>query len=354
LRKVLFILDLGSSIGGGHYSRCLSISRRLRNCEVIFLIRKHGYIDPLFCKLDNHIFVPGECSADELLDYIGKYFGDIICCVCDITNQITLSNKGATKNFLTGLKKYVGKVVLIDGRAEGRLISDHDDNTCDVLITPYVGSERVDGEFQHLYGEKYFVLPEYKCVDSLLHKDYYLGKEKLNLLITFGQSDPNELTEYILNILINNNTLLQKFCLKVVLGAHVAEIRIKTVRSLLDMLKMSCELILAPASLQDCFEWADLAISATGLTKYEMAFFGLPSVLISATRLDALLQVPFDVCGTSFHIGFYEDLDDEVIVDTLTHMYNNIDCLALMSIRGRSLIDGLGSDRIASVISGCK
>ena len=344
---ILFRLDLGSEVGGGHYSRCLEISRKLVGYDIAFLIKTRGFVDDDTLKKFGHYFIPDDLSYLDEIKYITVLFSSIDAIICDFTNTQTLEQYLDVKNYLSLIHTLVRVVAVIDGRGQGRLIDDFE-KFCDLLITPYVGSEKVEGDFIHLLGEKYFIAPSYErgqVANASVKAD-----EVLNLLLTFGQSDPHYLTEFVLKEISVYLTFKKNLAIKIILGNLFAKQRISDIELILNNSNIVFEIIMGPKSMVEYYKWADVAISATGLTKYELAYMGVPSILISASKLDELLQVPFDSMEVSIHLGYFKEIKIGILPSMLDELCCNHDRRLLMSQRGRLLIDDQGANRIASVV----
>ena len=96
-----------------------------------------------------------------------------------------------------------------------------------------------------------------------------------NLLITCGGSDPTETTLLAIKAAGKIETHLN---LRVIIGPLFSDSLEMRIREEIDKLDHFCEIIQKPKSLREHLLWCDVAISASGLTKYELAATSTPSI----------------------------------------------------------------------------
>lgn len=349
---ILFRLDLGVNVGGGHYARCKSIAQKLNGRDHSFLIRQCGSFDPRAFDLPNHKVLPHCISYTDEIEFINQNFGWPKIFVCDFTHAESLRDKDDIRIYLQQLNNYINSIVVIDGWGEGAIVDESWTCGCNILITPYVGVKRVRGVFRHLYGEQFFVMPNYsnEINKNITTSTIGSSEQKINLLLTFGQSDPAHLTEYVVRQIAQYLSTNRKIFTRIVLGKLFGRQRSRDLEELLVNLSIQYELIFGPESLQTYYEWADVAISASGLSKYEIAYFGLPAILLSATELDERLQTQYDAKEVAVHVGYFRNLVDGMLTVVLNDLVCDTARRFTMSENGKKMIDGRGADRIAAVL----
>ena len=95
---------------------------------------------------------------------------------------------------------------------------------------------------------------------------------------------------------------------------------------------------------------SDLAITGGGLTKYETAVTGTPSIILSQVAHQVDLAEEFEKEGTALNLGLGTEVSQEDITEAVTRLSGDGALRAEMSRRGKRLVDGRGVERIISEI----
>ena len=94
------------------------------------------------------------------------------------------------------------------------------------------------------------------------------------------------------------------------------------------------------STLASQFQWADLVVSGGGLTKYESAYLGRPTVVLSVTEEQRMETVQFASLGLALDGGTLNDVmkgDVEPLTLSLQRVVNDHDIRRLMVESGRNL-----------------
>ena len=124
----------------------------------------------------------------------------------------------------------------------------------------------------------------------LLNKDkkIYEVKKKFDVLISFGGSDPNRLTEFVLKFFLKSKLNIKVCCLIGYLNKRKKEIKEISTKSD-GMIKF-----FEPKKKIDKFiNESKFAIISIGLTSYETIFFNIPSLFIPIKKIDIKLAQYF-------------------------------------------------------------
>lgn len=98
--------------------------------------------------------------------------------------------------------------------------------------------------------------------------------------------------------------------------------------------------------------WADITISAGGSTCWELAFMGLPNLIIILAKNQCLVAEGLDRVGVATNLGWHHNLSSEMIATAVFQFCQNPQRLSDMSNHGRQYIDGMGGKRVVRELNG--
>lgn len=327
---ILFRIDAGPEIGFGHLARTLVLAEALRDRGVA--VR--------FCPSSAH---------DAVLDRIRQGGFDIAARdsgaaarVYDLIHSDWLSDKDGLFAEIAGVAESGTPVVLIDGYGERSYRCQAEAPTVDVVVAPYVGEPgrceiRVG---RVLAGPRYFPLAcSYRDAPR---RDVAADVERV--LVTCGGADPFMGSPVILRALLQmpRNDLY----FDVVIGAMFSEENKRRVETALAENSANVTLLQAPENLSAAMARADICVCANGLTKYELAAMGVPTVSLSLTAAHHRANLAFAETGALRVLGLLKETDAAAIGDAVSEMIDDPALRARMSGAGRELVDGRGTDRI--------
>lgn len=165
------------------------------------------------------------------------------------------------------------------------------------------------------------------------------------LLVTFGGSDPANLTLRILPALRS----LRDLEIEIVVGAAngaVAEIEslctgtghLHVRRNVTDM----------PDLIAAC----DLALGAAGSTTLECAYLQTPQILITVADNQRRLAAELAAGGAAEHLGWHTEVAAEAVATAVERLAESADRRAAMSAAGGMLVDAFGAARVVAQMRG--
>ncbi len=215
------------------------------------------------------------------------------------------------------------------------------DINCGANAAAYAGEGCVG---RVLCGPEYF--PVRPALDRLTRESR--DKNRLlsatTLLVTFGGSDPHHLAEKTLQELATIGTQLDIRVVIGDLGSQTPELQ-AAANAL-----PKVELVPPGTEVEKLFAWADMAICAAGLTKYELALLGVPALIVAAYDNQAAVAETFAVRGSALYLGRAEELVTGALARAVNDLALDSQTRAELSAAGRKLVDGRGAARIADEI----
>lgn len=340
--------DGAHAIGMGHIYRCVCLAEALpaEGIEPLFAVRltTEAALDLLDGKRLPYLRLPESMDWQEELSVLSGLRASGI--LLDLSHRETFARVAGIPAYTEGLKRLFAGVALIDG-LKGTALLEHSTPHVDLTVTPYFGAENLSPEgrkgFRHLAGERYMVF----------HPDFAgarrsgIADKALKVLVTMGGADPFHLTERALRgigILARDLPGLE---LRIVLGPSFTEESRQAITALAESLAAKCDLIQSPKSLAEHMLWADAAVSASGLTKYELALTGTPSALLSIDEEHAEANRLFAKAGTCLDMGRHDLVEPEEIARIFGALLADAAQRRALSEKGMALVDAEGAARIA-------
>jgi spore coat polysaccharide biosynthesis protein SpsF len=158
-----------------------------------------------------------------------------------------------------------------------------------------------------------------------------------------GGSDPFELTLRCARALAK---LEPTFRARFVIGPGMAD-RERVARQVVQ-LRNNFETIEGAEDLAAEFARADVALTAFGVTAYELAAFGVPSIYLCLNQDHARSASAFERAGMGLSLGVVETASDEIIARSVWKLLNDSTRRRDMRAAGLMTIDGQGPARIAA------
>jgi spore coat polysaccharide biosynthesis predicted glycosyltransferase SpsG len=198
-----------------------------------------------------------------------------------------------------------------------------------------------------LLGPQYVLLQK-DCVEQRAIGSFK-KRRGCSILVTMGGSDPanqtkniidalNELdekmrNEVVMHVLVGPGYLSQQVCFP---ASHEKNIPLK--------------IHYDPANLYQLMAQADVAVSAGGSTCYELAYLGVPTLIISQADNQKKIAEKMDEEGVSIYLGYCDSIEGEEIKNAVIALITDEEKRERMSKRGQKLIDGQGVKRVVKEI----
>lgn len=193
-----------------------------------------------------------------------------------------------------------------------------------------------------LLGPRYILLRrEFLCRAGRGREVQPAGRR---ILVTFGGSDPQRMTVRAIEALKMLHLPDLEAC-AVIGPAHgdpdAARI---AARDLSFPVRVEC----SPANLPDLMAWADIAISAAGSTCWELAFLGVPQVVLAVAPNQRPIADALARCGLAESLGEARDVNTSRMAASVETLLMDRKRREEFSKRGRQTVDGMGAARVAS------
>lgn len=331
--------DAGPGIGLGHVMRCLALAQAWRD--------RGGAV--------TLVTAAGPRTATER-------FREEDCEVVEMVHAHPIPDDWArTSEFLAGRPR--GWVV-VDGyhfdtvyheriRATGHHLLAIDDRGCgppaaDIVVNPtvYAEAEPNNGEPRRLLtGSQYALLR--REFTSLRRPATRTADQARRVLVTLGGGRTTEDTAVVLAAL--DRLTVTDLEVRVVAGASSSDCAaVETAVGSRRFAKFSR----FGSDIPELMAWADVAVSGGGGTCAELAFMGVPNVIIVRADNQRAVADGFARAGASLSVGDARSITPGSLAAELGELVNDPVRRAEMSRRGRGLVDGCGRERVTARLAG--
>ena len=343
--RLLFVTFAGHAFGFGHLSRCLSLAaaaaRRGETFEFVVFgdasVAAHMERSGHAWRLLPATYLAYRPAIRSLA------IGPFDVAIVDVIHARFFEAHAAGELF-TVLRSTSRIVAAIDSLGDNSIAGRIPQAEVDVLIVPYIASgedlARIDKVgARRLQGSDYALLSEdYVSLGRRIHRD-----PADRVLVSCGGSDPGRWT---LPVLDGLERISQRLAVRVIVGplfdAGLREAVIAHARQS----KHEVTVVAAPQSLVTHMLWCDLAIAASGLTKYELAASATPTILFSIDMLHDAVNRPFAAMGSVIDLRASPTPDR--IAEEAERLLMDGDERRRMAAKGRELVDGRGAERLLS------
>ena len=168
------------------------------------------------------------------------------------------------------------------------------------------------------------------------------------LLVTLGGSDPENVTLKVIQALDR----LNRDDLEVIVVIGGSNPHYEVLQKEVTDSRLSISLQRNVSNMPELIAWADLAIAAGGSTNWELAFMGLPSLVITIADNQKAIAAELDRQGVIINLGWHQDVTIDKIGVAVQKLIGDHDKRETMSKEGQKLVDGNGTRRVVSSMMG--
>ncbi|GAG07678.1 unnamed protein product, partial [marine sediment metagenome] len=109
---------------------------------------------------------------------------------------------------------------------------------------------------------------------------------------------------------------------------------------------LKIRVIKSPENMANLYLESDIAISAGGSSCYELAYFGIPNIIITLADNQLNIAHELDKQKISTYLGTKNEIEIEQLKNKVKELINNDSLRKTMSQNGKKLVDGKGKERI--------
>ncbi len=318
-KKIIIKTDATQEIGTGHIYRGLSIASKLINHEVLFLIDENKKLGTDIIQNYNYPYIT-HSNNEDLLNKINNFKPDIV--INDILNT--------DEEYIKSLKNKDYFVINFEDIGDGAKYAD--------LVFDALYEHKIP--FKNVYsGHKYYILK-----DEFYYQNYKEIKPEVNeILLTFGGTDPNNLTKKTLDAILESNYDSK---IKIILGLgykYKKEFQEEYSKY------SNIEIFENVKNISEHMISADLIFTSAGRTMYEIASIGVPCICLCQNKRE-LTHIFANIDNGFINLGLGVEVSKEDIIETLENIIKDYDFRCEMNKRMINVDIKHGFDNIYNIV----
>jgi len=341
-KNLIIRVDAGGQIGAGHMMRCIALAQAwqdkggrvvfLTHCESPMLqdqITDEGFN---FIPIDKPHPHPSDLhSTLEVLSAISQQ-------ISTASPWFALDGYHFTPNFQKAIRENGHKLIVIDDM--NHLPHYH----ADILLNQNIHAESLryscDSDTVKLLGCDYVLLRR----EFVKYRNWErkIPDKATKILLTMGGLDSKNVTLKAIEAinLLNDHDLE----VKIVIGSlnrHLPVLQNAALHA-----PCSMHFILNATDMPDLMAWADVAISSGGSTSWEVAFTGLPNLIITLAHNQVGIANELGKVGAAVELGWHENVSTKQYAQALKKILEDMRLRSSLSEQGKKLVNGKGSQKI--------
>ena len=339
ITSLIIRADASTTMGTGHVMRCLALAQAWQDQggQAIFVLADKSMAIENRLRLEKmqitHLSVEAgsDEDANQTVDFAIK-----------VTSQwIVVDGYHFGKEYQKAIKKLGFKLLFLDDYGH----SGHYD--ADLVLNQNISAsedlyQNREDYTQLLLGTQYI----------LLRREFWqwrnwqrvINSKARKILVTLGGSDPDNVTLKVIQSL----QVLGDQDLEVIVVIGGSNPHYEVLQKEIADSSLAISLQQNVSNMPELMAWADMAIAAGGSTNWELAFMGLPSIVITIADNQKAIAAELDRQGIVINLGWHQELHIEQIGLAIQKLISDRHKREDMSQKGRKLVDGNGASRVAS------
>ena len=336
MHPLLIRADASSRIGSGHVMRCLALAQAWQDAGGRACLAARFLPETL-----RRRWVEEAMEVRQLTTLVG-----------DAVQTLELAHEIGAEwlvldgyHFGTDFQRFIKNagtrlLVIDDDGCAGQYVAD-------LILNPNPCATRAmyrcDDASTMLLGSRYALLRREFLLARPANREYVARAKRV--LVTLGGADPDNCTRTILKAIGS----IQALTTIAVLGPsnqHAPELKQLAPRT-------GGRIIIRrnPPDMPQLMTWADLAVSAAGSTSWELAFAGVPMLLVILAENQRYNATCLHELGVARNLGWHRELSEEKVRVAVMRTLNDPVLRESMSRKGSALVDGRGATRAVETVT---
>ena len=338
--NLLIRADANAQMGTGHLMRCLALAQgwKARVGQAMFItaceseVLRHHLLDEGFQVITLERPYPEPADWEITSQVLAAH----------LYAWLVLDGYQFDPAYQRKIKEAGHRLMVIDDMA-------HLDHYCaDVVLNQNINAERLhyscELDTRLLLGTRYVLLRS----EFLAWREWQreIPKVARKVLVTLGGGDPDNQTLKVIRAL--QQAGVDGLEAVVVVGASNPHFR--GLQSIARNSQFSIRLVQNVTNMPEVMAWADMAVSAGGSTCWELAFMGLPTVVLVLAENQQGIAAGLGKAGVVLDLGWYTEASIVQVANTLVALLEDWGLRRQMSQQGRKIVDGGGVERVVEFL----
>ena len=322
--KIIIRADGRKKLGMGHIIRSIALAHHLQNikpnADVVFITK---FLEGEQMLKDFGFTVV--LLEDNEISQLKSLNGDVL-----ITDFLNTDN-----NLLLAIKKQTNlKIISIDNNT-------HLKELCaDIVVNANVFSEQ---SLKTINNTTYLLGPQYMLLrDSFNNSKKEITADARSIFVMFGGTDPCGNTIKTIEALKESENLKLNVVLGPGFNSH------NELDKMMNSAKADINLFFSPRNIIDVMNESDIAVLSSGVSLFEIACLGIPSITIPQADHEEDIAKEFHSRGASLNLGRYPS--QTTIRESVNNLLIGYDKRVKISLRAQQFIDGNGLSRLTNKI----
>jgi len=325
------ITESNKGYGNLYRSMTLGESLRKKGCEILFIITKNSKASQELKKRKFSFFIiPNFRSKVKECEKISKFL------ILQNLKTIVVDMREYGEKISKELKKNNLKVILLDDAWCKNAYADLIFNG--TFIKNFLDYKKINKDVNLFLGSKYFIVDKQILKHRKKINEIY-DKNKYNVVISMGGSDPENLSSLILKSISS----LPNVEITVVLGPFFKQ---NSKITQISKQTKNITILSSPKNIWKIFQKADVVISNAGNTLFELSIMRIPTLCIPVVKHQELYVKEFVSRGFSIILERPSKISQDIIRSKLRNLLKNKHQRKNMYLAASEIIDGRGISRV--------
>ena len=339
--NLLFRVEASIAIGSGHIMRCLALAQAWQNLggNAIFAVATD------IGKLQTRLETEGITIHQLSVTSGSREDGEAVIALAQKlgVSWVVVDGYQFGANYQQQLKAAGLNLLFIDDYGHAKHYS------ADLILNQNLSADERfyphrENDTQLLLGTNYALLRwEFW---QWRHWKREIPQTARKIFVTLGGSDPDNVTLKVMHAL----SAIKTEALEVVVIVGGSNPHYDQLQAVAQASPFSMTLKQNVTNMPEWMAWADLAIAAGGSTNWELAFMGLPSVIITVAENQSAIAQQLGKMGVTISLGWHQNLTVNQLTAAISDLLSAQQKRQQMSEKGRQLVDGLGSQKVIDQI----